>query len=579
MSSRRNVFLLVLLLVAIGAAGLVAVTRLRRPPSAGSDKHVLVYDVPGDIEESAPNVSPYSLSALRPDRPSLREITDAVRRAGEDEHIRALSLHVGGAEWGWAKVAEMREALSEFQTRGKPVYVSFSGGSDQAYLLVSGADRIAMPQTALLGLDGLTASAMFLKGTYDKVGIRPNFAHVGSFKSAVEQYTRTDLSPDGRRALEELLDDEFALLVDSLASARGVPRDSMIRLIDRGPFPAGSALAAGLIDTLLDEAELDSLACARAGTRVTPITMTRYLEQLPELDTGGPAIALVTASGTIVPGRDRDGMWDGRQMGSESLVRALQQARLDKSVKAVVLRVDSPGGSGQASDDIWQEIRRLRKTKPLVVSMSNLAASGGYYIACGSDGIVAQPGTITGSIGVFGGKLNILGLYQKLGLNIETVSRGKHAEMMSPFKDFSPEELESFQFQMDDFYRVFLDRVSSGRGMTAPEVDSIAQGRVWSGAAARRLGLVDTLGGLQTAISLARDRAGIPEEEEVRVRPYPDRHRAHFQRFITSFLDDDEETEVSLLARLPSPVVAWLHAASFPAGTALALMPYSIVIR
>lgn len=578
MSSRRRVLGLVLLLVLLGAVSLAAVYRLRRPLHVGIEKHVLVYDVPSDVEEAPPAFSAFSLSALRPERPSLLDITDAIRRAASDRQVSALSLHVGEVQWGWAKIAELRDALHEFQAAGKPVYVSLSGGSDQAYLLVSGANRIAMPPTAELGLDGLTASAMFLRGAYDKLGIKPNFAHVGNFKSAVEQYTRTDLSPDGRRALEELLDDEFTQLVDSLAVARHVSSDSMRALVDEGPFTARNALAAGLIDTLLDQSDLDSLACAGREGRRPPINMMKYLEQLPQPGTGGSSIALVVASGTIVPGRDRDGMWDGHQLGSESLIRELQRVRAKKSVKAVVLRVDSPGGSGQASDDVWQEVRRLRKSKPVIISMSNLAASGGYYIACGSDGIVAQPGTITGSIGVFGGKLNILGLYQKLGLNVETVSRGRHAEMMSAFRDFTPDEEARFQGQMDDFYRTFIERVAAGRHMTIANVDSIAQGRVWSGAAAYRLGLVDTLGGLQTAVALARERAGIPAEEDVRLERYPERRRAYFQQFLSSFLDEDQE-ETSLLARLPMPVVAWLQAASFPAGTALALMPYSIVIR
>lgn len=241
------------------------------------------------------------------------------------------------------------------------------------------------------------------------------------------------------------------------------------------------------------------------------------------------------------------------------------------------LRVDSPGGSGQASDDIWQEVRRARARKPVVVSMSNLAASGGYYIACGADRIVAEPGTVTGSIGVFGGKLNLLGLYRKLGLNIETASRGRNAEMLSPFRDFTPDEQRRYQAQLDDFYRVFLERVAGGRGMSTVRADSLGRGRVWSGVAAHRLGLVDTLGGLGTAVAVARERAGLGEHEAVRVELYP-RPRRTFLRTLAEGLveDNDEESREAVL----SPVfAAWLAASRFPAGATLALLPYTLDFR
>ncbi|MBI5170473.1 MAG: signal peptide peptidase SppA [Candidatus Eisenbacteria bacterium] len=578
MASRSKAFGLILLCVVLGALGLTAVTRLRNPSKPAASKSLLVYEVPGEIEESHATTTSFSLASLRPDRPTLFEVTDALRRAAGDDHVKGLALHIGEVRWGWARVAEFREALAEFRRSGKPIYASFSGGGEQAYLIACSADHLSMPPTADLGLDGLSISATFMKGTYDKLGIRPNFAHVGTFKSAVEQYTRENLSPDARIALEALLDDTFGLLVDSLASARRIPRDSVARLIDRGPFSAGDALAAGLVDTLLHEMDLDSLA-ARAVSRkpVDPLPFTKYLANEGLDDPTATVFALVSAEGAIAPGKDRDDPFGGRTLGGETLRDALLAAGRKDEVKAVILRIDSPGGSGQASDDVWREVRRLRLKKPVIVSMSNLAASGGYYIACGADAIVADPATITGSIGVFGGKLNILGLYHKLGLTIETVSRGRNASMLSPYEDFSPEAAAKFQQQMDAFYRTFLARVAEGRQMDATAVDSIAQGRVWTGLSAKRLGLVDTLGGLSTAVALARQHAKVAEGSSVRLEPFPSPHRAFWQNAFESFLEDEEEARMT--KSVPELLATWLHASTFPAGTVLALMPFTLEIR
>jgi protease IV len=576
MASRRRALVLVALLVLLGTVTLVAVSRLRQPLRVTPEHQMLVFDVPSEIEEAPPAYLPFSLEAFRREQPTLRDVCEGIRRAAGDDAIQSMVLHVGDVEWGWARLSEVRDALREFRASGKRVYVSLAGGGEQAYLLAASADVVSMPQTAVLQLDGLTLTAMFLRGTYDKLGITPNFAHVGEFKSAVETYTRTGFSPPARLALESLLDDQYSLLVDSLASARDLPPDSVRRLIDDGPFTAGAALRAGLLDTLVDEPSLDSLAARKGGRRLTNLSLSRYLgRDAGEL--GGNEIALVVASGAIVPGRSHGSPWGGPECGSETVIAALREARNRSSVKAILFRIDSPGGSGQASDDIWQEVRRARAKKPVIVSMSNLAASGGYYIACGANKIVAEPSTITGSIGVFGGKLNLMGLYRKLGLNIETVSRGRNAEMLSAFRDFTPDEQARYQAQLDDFYRVFLARVSEGRGMTTAAVDSLGRGRVWSGIAAQRFGLVDTLGGVGTALELARLSAGIGPDEEVTLQPYPRPKHSYLRGLLDGLVDDSHD---ELDSKVLSPVfAAWLAASKFPAGATLALVPYTIDIR
>lgn len=575
MASRRRVLGLVVVLLVLGAVALAAVSRMRRPLHVAVEPRSLVYDVPTDIDEAPASYLPFSLASFRREQPSLREICAAIGRAADDRAVEALVLHVGEVEWGWARVAEFREAVRAFRAAGKPVYASLAGGGEQSFLLASSADVLSMPETAVLQLDGLTLSAMFLRGAYDKLGITPNFASVGEFKSAVETYTRTGFSPPAREALESLLDDQFTLLVDTLAAARALPPDSMRRLVDEGPFTAPAAMRAGLLDTLLDEPGLDALASGdEAGRDGLP------LERYARGGDGAPGeaeIAMVVASGAIVPGRSGSSPWSGERCGSETVVNALREARRRRAVKAIILRVDSPGGSGQASDDIWREVRRARERKPVVVSMSNLAASGGYYIACGADRIVAEPSTVTGSIGVFGGKLNLLGLYQKLGLNVETASRGRNAEMLSPFRDFTPDEQRRYQAQLDDFYRVFLGRVAEGRGMSPERADSLGRGRVWSGLAAQRLGLVDTLGGLGTAVAVARELGGVGEDETVRLELYPRPRRTFLRTFLEGLAEDtDEEAREAVL----SPVfAAWIAASRFPTGATLALLPYTLDIR
>ena len=575
MSARRGGWVFVALLFALGTAALLAAFRLRHLSMTGSSA-VLIFDVPRELEESEAPFRPLSFEVVPRTQPTTYRVVDGLRRAARDSRIEALVLQIDQIDWGWAKVSEVRDAVLAFRAAGKPVYAWLSSGGEAEYLLASAAGTIAMPPSATLQLDGLTASALFLKGTFEKLSITPNFAHAGRYKSAVEQYTRSEMSEPSRAAMEALLDDEYRLLVDSLASARGLPPGAVRRLLDNGPYGAGAAYRQGLVDTLLYAAELDSLALRGVGESAVTQPFWRYLQGLSAR--GRARIALVQASGTIYPGRSRFVAGEGRVLGSETLIEALHEARTRRSIRAIVLRIDSPGGSLEASDEIWREVERCRRAKPVVVSMSDLAASGGYYIAAGASEIVAQPATLTGSIGVFGGKLNVLGLYRKLGMNVETLKRGRHAEMMSPYENFTPDEEQRFQGQLEDGYRLFLRRVSAGRHMPVAVADSVGQGRVWSGLSARGLGLVDRLGNLWAALGAARERAGIPEDEELAVEVLPKVEHSFFERALADWLQEDDGDNARAVS-LPPVVGALLAAARFPAGASLALMPYRVVIR
>jgi protease-4 len=576
MSGRGGVLAFVVSLTLLGLVVLAAAVMLKRPTSSSSASSVLVLDVPSTLDEAEPLYGPFSFSTLRPGRLQVHDVVRALHRAAEDDRVDGLVLHIDEIDWGWARIEEVRDAVLAFRASGKPVYASLAGGGEREYLLASAAGVVCAPPAATLQLDGLALTATFYRGTFDKIGVSPNYVQIGAYKSAAEVYTRSSLSAPGREALEALLDDEYSLLVDSLAAARSMTPDTVRALLDRGPYTAREALGHGLVDTLLYDADVDSLA-TRRGTRHLPaIAFGRYVDRL-DAQRGGARVALVIVSGTIAPGRSREDPFEGRVLGSETLIQALREIRQRKAIKAVVLRIDSPGGAAQASDDLWREIGRLRETKPVIVSMGDAAASGGYYLAVAGDYLIAEPGTITGSIGIFGGKLNLEGLYRKLGLGVETFSRGRHAGMLSPVRDFTAEERAVFERHLREFYRGFLQRVAKNRGMTIAEVDSVAQGREWSGLAAYDLGLVDALGGLEDAFAAARERASIPPHEELAIDVYPRAVHPFLSRLIEGWLSDDSNAESRLT--LPTVVQAWIAASRFPSGAPLAVMPRSIDIR
>jgi protease-4 len=575
MPKRRGVFAFLILLVILGAVVLFAALTLRAPGPSVAEGTVLVFDVPYELEESEPPVRGYSVDVLRAGRPTLWSVVHAIRQAAEDDHVEALVLHIDGLEWGWAKVADARDALLAFRRAGKPVYAYLNGGGEREYLLASAASTIAAPPLAVLQLDGLTASALFLKGTFDKLDISPNFTHVGEYKSGVEGFTRTSMSPEAREALEALLDDRYRVLLDSLAEARGTTSVEIGRILDDGPYVANEAVSRGLIDTLLYAAELDSLATWNDGDRRPTLSFRRYLRRTDAPGEGG-RVGVVVVEGVIAEGRNRDSPGEGRIAGSETIVKAVRDACERTGVKALVVRIDSPGGLPSASDEIWRAVDRCRMHKPVIVSMGDVAASGGYWIAAAGDTIVADPHTITGSIGVFGGKLNVLGLYRKLGLNVETLTRGRHAEMLSAFRDFSPEEAQRFRGQMEVVYDTFLERVSENRRMSRAAVDSVGRGRVWSGIAALERGLVDELGGLERALELARAKAGLGPDAGVEI--FPKVERSFMQRLLADLVNIDDEDPWALI-RLPREFTTWLAVARLPSGVPLVLLPFTFEFR
>ncbi len=578
MTGHRATLIVILLLAAAGATVLALALRQRSPGADSSSAAALVLDVPSTLDESDPPDRPLAFGAVRRGRLTLYTMVDAIERAAGDERVGAIVLHIDDVGWGWAKLAEVRDALVRFRAAGKPVYASLSGGGEAEYLLASAARVVSMPPTATLQLDGLTATVLFLRGTLDKIGVSPNYVHVGRYKSATETFARRDMSPPAREALEAVLDDDYRLLVDSLASARHRSAAFIRQQLDEGPFVAHEARSRGLIDTMLYQPDLDSLATRRGRARLSTMPFRRYVERIARGGRHGARVALITASGTIATGKSRVGANGEWILGSETLIESLNEARERRAIRAVVLRIDSPGGDVRATDDIWREVARCRKKKPVIASFSDYAASGGYYIAMGADSIVSGAATLTGSIGIFAGKMNVRGLLDKLGVGVETVSRGAHAEMLSPFRDFTADEAQHLGSQLEDFYRGFVAKVAQNRRMSPARVEAVAQGRVWTGLAARDRGLVDAIGGIDRALAMSRARAGLPKDEELDVERLPRVHVSFLQSLFEGLFTDDEGDATEGLG-LPEALRALIAASRFPVGTALAQMPYAITVR
>jgi protease-4 len=516
-----------LVLFLIGAAVCVSMAGMAltwavvgRQPAVRADSS-LVLRVEGDLGE----VEPASvLGPFLERRRTLRSAVEMLRRAKTDARITGLLVMPAQTPSLWGKTQELRDAILDFKTSRKPVVAFLEFGGDQEYYLATAADRVFLLPSSTLDLKGLASYELFLRGSLDKIGTLPDFIHIGDYKTAPNIWTEKGFTPTHREMAESLNHDLFGQLVQGIATARKKTEADVRALIDQGPFLPEDALRAGLVDGLAYQDELDDKAKLGKGKL--------HLVDADEYDPGGaswgprlgtrPRIAIVFAVGTITSGRSGRST-QGDVLGSDTLAESIRKAREDDSVKAVVMRIDSPGGSGVASDVIWRELMLTRAKKPVVASMSDVAASGGYYIAMPAHVIVAQPGTLTGSIGVLGGKFVTAGTFNKLGARLDGVTSGKHADIYSPTRPFSPEERAKLEAQMEAFYDQFVEKVAASRHTTPERIDAIAQGRVWTGRQGKEIGLVDELGGLTKALAIARQRAKLPAEGGVDLVVYPPR--------------------------------------------------------
>lgn len=517
---------------------------------------------------------------------TLRGLVEGLRKAKRDPRIAAVMLRPSTLDLPfWGKVQELRDALSDFRQSGKPVIAYLEYGGDREYYLASAADQVFLLPTSPLDLTGIASYEIFLRGALDKIGAYPDFLQIGPYKTAANQLTQRGFTAAHREMLESLNRDLYEQLVHGIADARRKSVDDVRALLDEGPFAPEAAARAGLIDGLAYFDQLDDRVAvlkSQAG-REKVIEASLYQRVSPE-DAGirpTARVAVLHASGIITSGKSAYDPVNGPVVGSETFVEQIQRIREDDSIRAVVLRIDSPGGSSIASDVIWRELMITRDgnpSRPLIVSMSDLAASGGYYIAMPAHAIVAQPGTLTGSIGIYGGKVALGGTMEKLGVATGTVQSGRNADMYSPFAPFTPEQRDRLMDYMKVFYDGFVQKAAASRRTTPERIDAVAQGRVWTGQQARQHGLVDALGGLDAAVALAKQRAGIPSEEDVELVVYPPR-RTLYEALTAQFQSSSFSVWGQLMAGADGPALGVLTAPVrlFRRGEPLALMPYVFV--
>jgi len=553
--------------VAVGAAGVGAVALVLRGPKGVSwtADNYLYLRLEGEVPEQSAN----DFGSFLEKRPaSLRTLMQSLERAATDPKVRAVVVRVSILpDSGWGKVQELRDAITRFRKSGKPAYAHLEVCGNKEYYLATACTKIYAVPTALLEVTGLHSEVMFFRNTLDKLGVQAQFEGVGKYKNAPNQFTETGFTEPHREQMEALIDSVYAQYVAAIATARGKTPEEVQAIVDAGPYEGREALEAGLVDELLYEDQIDDRLKAE---RVTPGRYVRSAKGFG-LD-GNPKIALIYAVGDIAPGESQDGPLGSEMAGSDTVAGAIRQARKDDSIKAVVLRIDSPGGSGTASDVIWREVGLARKRKPVVVSMGDVAASGGYYIGMGSDAIVAQPATITGSIGVFGGKFSLHGLYDKIGITKEILARGERAAMFSEYRPWTDDERQRIRTLMVSFYKDFVGKVAQGRKKSYEDVDAIAQGRVWTGSDALQHGLVDRLGGMDVALAVAKEKAKIARDQDVNVVILPER-----KGFLDLLLERQEEGATDAMPSDARVLLRW--ARLLRDSQPLARLPFDMKIR
>jgi protease IV len=578
-----------LILVAILGIALLWIA-LRKGEPTIRDNSVLALRVAGSLPDYSPD-DPFKRFFGGPDQ-SLTGLVMQFKKAKVDNRIKAILLDIDTSGVGWGKAEEIRDAITDFRSSGKPVYAYIEFGLNKEYYIATACDKIIVPPPGELFINGLAADVMFFRGSLDKLGVYPDIYQIGKYKSAGDMFTQKQMTDAHREYINSMLDDLFNRYVNTIAQARHKSPDDVRKLIDDAPYSAAQAKQAGLIDDSMYhdavEQQLKKLLGYKDADTFTPVRGVDYRDVEPE-SLGlnkGERVAVIYATGDIGSGSSQNSPSGDQSIGSDTLAKALTDAAADKSIKAIVLRVDSPGGSGLASDIIWHAVEAANQKKPVVVSMADVAASGGYYISASAAKIVAQPSTITGSIGVVAGKPVVRGFYDWLGISNEYVLRGKNAGMFRETEKFSDDERAKFeQWIKDTYYNDFVPKVAKGRKKDPQFIDSVGQGRVWTGGQAKDRGLVDEFGGLDKAIEVAKQLANIPANKGVErvILPYP-------QTFLQQLLNGSNEnanTEVEkqrmVYAALPEDARRALRYMALMErmknGESMFLMPFDVRVK
>ena len=526
--------------------------------------------------ESAPHLdlakslSHPRISLFSPERDAYTALLQRIARFRDDGSVAALVVTIDDLPVGQGRAEELRRLLLQVKER-KPVIAYLTGGGMKEYYLATAATRIVMPPSAYVSPSGLASSTFFVKDTLQKLGITVDVVAIGQYKNAADPLVRSDMSEAQREVTESILDDLYARQVRGIADARRLPEERVRALVDTSMFTAEEATAARLVDGSAWPDELGGIASTAVGHRVD-VKPAEDPAPLRRAQRWGrrPAIAVIRVEGVIASGESRSTPFGSLGIaGAETVAKLIQQAVRDRDVVAIVLRVESPGGDAAASDLIWREVMQARRAgKPVVASLGDLAASGGYFVAAAADRIVAEPSTLTGSIGVFAAKPDFSGLLEKIGVHAVTLKRGRHADLQALTRRWTADERALVEKEVRAFYDLFLGRVAAGRTMKVEDVDRVARGRVWTGAQALERGLVDELGSFEDAVRIARERAGRSEDDDVVVRPF-EPPRNLLERIVSTFTAAGDP-DPPLLARAPGLGAA---AALLELGPILALPP------
>lgn len=471
---------------------------------------------------------------------SFHDLHEALKRAKEDDRIKSLLIIPTQVPISLAKAEELKKDIEEFKKAKKPVYAFIESTGNSGYFIASSADKIYAPPSAMFFISGIYSELPFLREFLDKIKIEPQLYHIGDYKSYSDTFTRKNMSEAHREQMNCILDSLYKTFTLKICENGRFDESEINEIIDKGLQTGDYLKSSKLIDDFLYLEDVYELLKKENKTKdvLNKVEISSYIrDKRISLSTSKKAIGVVIASGEIVSGNQK-----GNIIASDRLCKLLEDARKDSSIKAIVLRVDSPGGSGLASDVIAKKIIEVKKEKPVIVSMSSVAASGGYYISCLADAIVAENSTITGSIGVVTGKFVFKGLTDWAGINFEIMKRGKNADLFSPIQRFSEEQEKIVIEHMEEFYKVFLSRVAEGRKMTIDEVHKIAQGRIYSGEDALKIGLVDKIGGIDEAIELAKMKANIKKDEQVTLKYFP-KPKSFFETFM-NISDEDVKSEI-----------------------------------
>src|ERR1043166_6029086 len=579
----------VLILVAVLGIALLWIALRKGEPTIHNNS-VLALRVAGSLPDYTPD-DPVKKFFGGPDQ-SLTGLVMQFKKAKLDNRIKAILLDVDMSGLGWGKAEELRDAITDFRSSGKPVYAHIEFGMNKEYYIATACDKIIVPPPGELFINGLAADVMFFRGSLDKLGVYPDIYQIGKYKSAGDMFTQKQMTDAHREYINSMLDDLYGRYINTIAQARHKTPDEMRKLIDDAPYNAAKAKEVGLIDDTMYhdgvELQLKRLLGYKDTDAFAPVRGVDYRDVEPE-SLGlnkGERIAVIYASGDIGSGSSENSPSGEQSIGSDTLSKALNDAAADKSIKAIVLRVDSPGGSGLASDIIWHAVEAANQKKPVVVSMSDVAASGGYYISASAAKIIAQPSTITGSIGVVAGKPVLRGFYDWLGISNEYVLRGKNSGMFRETEKFSDDERAKFEdWIKTTYYGDFVPKVAQGRHKDPKDVDAVGQGRVWTGYQAKERGLVDDFGGLDKAIEVAKQLAKIPADKGVErvILPYP----TTFLQELLSGGNDNSNTKVeqqrAMYAALPEDARRAFRYMQLmdrmKNGESMLLMPYDIRVK